>query len=1360
MKRDPKSSWNSCTILLVLAVLTACGDEDRKAPPAPWVDPVESPTSLSKVIVTGSAEYGATVTISGGVKPVEVVSDAFTAKFRAEVEIKTDAKAGETSVDTKLSVTATDRAGNVSEPTEVSVTYELPRGESIALQAPSVLDADAGGLPLRAQIHNDQAEVGLQGITVRFSASGPGGASATAEGMTDAEGWAEAKLTDVAVEGEWTVTAEALLDGEVTASASARVVVFEGRPSEVALTLSAMVGGKLVDGNDISVPADTEVTAEVSFTDAAGNSANGAGYDILTDAPGALVVGNQILNLQTAGDWTVAAVARDTSTGGQRVAAVASLTVTAGEAVSVEITASDTLVEAGEAVELTVVTVDAHGNAVAKAQAKITSDPKATPGVSKDGKRFTAEEAGLYTLTAEVADPALTDTVEITVVPAAPATLAFMAPATLTAGDALDYTYEVDDRFGNRIDLPVVVSINDPAALVVDDGLSGAGQAVNLVRAGSFRLTARVPGTALLEERNLDVLPDDAFSIDLSLAASRATAGQAVAYTVEVRDAFGNLRDDAATLTAAPMPMVGQGFTPRDNSGGTFMVETLDTPTGTTYVLTAAVGLIDDSESLQIDPAVPVTLSFLPVAPQMVTAGVNAPYTYALEDEFGNNPQVPVTVAANAPGAYVLNDGLSGTATVGNLTVAGSYKVTALVPGFPLSETRDLTVVPAQAARISFELTTHFIGATAGNPATVSGRAQVFDAFGNAVTDMAPVLNLMPTAGTTGDGSSFTLLPGSTVWTASFDVSEAGSYLVRATYDPAGLNLSATDTLQVVSADTDVPTVRITHVNGILLDPGVDCTPTECTLSGDPGFSRNQRISITVEAYDDTNLAEVAYKMSGSGTSAGDFAFVGAGSTCTVATPCTFTFLAQISNTAVPGYARVVAQATDVFGNTANSLPVRLRIDLGIDVNADGADRSTVTVGGGFVVDNPWDVAVDSAGNAYGAYRGSGGVAGDEVVIRFAQSPDMSQAPYAQWAEFGGDLPEFLAFDSADNLYVSTDNADVRLVDPAQVVSTFLPAGDAYQGLSVLDLATPKTGRCVFVGTPLDDDTITIGTITFELDNDSSCTPSGTHVCVNVVALTRAATIPALATAVNGNGAVGVSGFHESDAGCDLDNGASNNECLALVHRTVGAAAASVTVTSPAVGRIVCNNVVEADYAGFGGTNRRAYDPDAVFVGERSNDFVLSFDTAGVPLSDYQFASGSMRGALGVRTGRVGEPERLWVFGADDGGTLETFDTATNIRQSLGNFNAPWDLAYVPPEARLAGCILVSDRNNEVAAIDLEKQPFPTVDLLVTGLNSVRGIAFDPGPTAAQSDDALYIADSGFDIIVRVTRSSATTDCF
>src|SRR2546425_12783633 len=98
---------------LAALLFYACG-KDALPPPAPAVDPIASPTSLGAITVTGAAQYGAKIAITGAsaVNPAQVVADPFTARFRAVVTLTHNAR-------NTLAFTATDGAGRTSAPTTV-----------------------------------------------------------------------------------------------------------------------------------------------------------------------------------------------------------------------------------------------------------------------------------------------------------------------------------------------------------------------------------------------------------------------------------------------------------------------------------------------------------------------------------------------------------------------------------------------------------------------------------------------------------------------------------------------------------------------------------------------------------------------------------------------------------------------------------------------------------------------------------------------------------------------------------------------------------------------------------------------------------------------------------------------------------------------------------------------------------------------------------------------------------------------------------------------------------------------------------------------------------------------------------------
>lgn len=126
---------------LAALALSACG-KDPVAPPSPAVDPIASPTSLSKITVTGSAQYNAKITISGGaaVSPAQIIADPFTARFSAVVTLTHNAT-------NTLTFTATDGGGRTSAPTTVAVQQSDNFAVSIQNLLVNGIPCAPGGVP-------------------------------------------------------------------------------------------------------------------------------------------------------------------------------------------------------------------------------------------------------------------------------------------------------------------------------------------------------------------------------------------------------------------------------------------------------------------------------------------------------------------------------------------------------------------------------------------------------------------------------------------------------------------------------------------------------------------------------------------------------------------------------------------------------------------------------------------------------------------------------------------------------------------------------------------------------------------------------------------------------------------------------------------------------------------------------------------------------------------------------------------------------------------------------------------------------------------------------------------------------------
>ncbi len=163
----------------------ACGASDNTPPAPPIVDPIQSPTPIATIDVSGTAEFGATVNVSlNGGNAATTIADPYTARWFAKVTLVAGAN--------QLQVTAEDDDGNVSDPTTVDLT-QGPLGTvapfTIALQLAqpsafvgvplgfSVIAVDARGnaadqATLEITSTDSSATVSLANRTITFGTPG------------------------------------------------------------------------------------------------------------------------------------------------------------------------------------------------------------------------------------------------------------------------------------------------------------------------------------------------------------------------------------------------------------------------------------------------------------------------------------------------------------------------------------------------------------------------------------------------------------------------------------------------------------------------------------------------------------------------------------------------------------------------------------------------------------------------------------------------------------------------------------------------------------------------------------------------------------------------------------------------------------------------------------------------------------------------------------------------------------------------------------------------------------------------------------------------------------------------------------
>lgn len=351
----------AATVLVGLAFLVSCSEDDTTPPAAPIVDPIDSPNRDATPLISGTAEFGSTVRVDVGGAVVETTADPYTARWFAEVELDVG--------DNAVSVTATDAAGNQSAATVVGVVHVVPGAPAlVTIDGPATGRADQ---PVVFEVH----------VFDDFGDEIPGAAYTLTTDATPGTTTVTPPATISFCElGATAVTAQA---GDGGPSATHTIDITPGRPEVVALTLS-----------DNAVTAGTSVTYTTAVIDGCANPTTDF-VDVFTNAPGAVAAGGTITGLTRAGSWTV-------------VAQVPGTSVVDSETLLVDADASSTAVVlqltqmsgfVGVPIGYTVTAIDGFGNPVSQASLEITSTDL-TATVDPSTQTITFGAAGTHTVTA------------------------------------------------------------------------------------------------------------------------------------------------------------------------------------------------------------------------------------------------------------------------------------------------------------------------------------------------------------------------------------------------------------------------------------------------------------------------------------------------------------------------------------------------------------------------------------------------------------------------------------------------------------------------------------------------------------------------------------------------------------------------------------------------------------------------------------------------------------------------------------------------------------------------------------------------------------------------------------------------
>jgi hypothetical protein len=325
--RSPVTPFASRALVLALVAFTACTQKDVVAPGKPNLDPIASPTAKQTIEVTGSAEFGSTVKITGGAADVTVTADPYTARFRADVALNTTLGAGSISVKNTLSVTATDTAGNTSEATTVDVLFGpepgVPANLAFMLTGAAasgtvaagtdvtysyrVTDAYDGGVlnPLEVIASAPNTTIFDDGISgngliMGFTRAGDYTITARAAGTAGVKQVVPIKVTPAAGQRyvTTTLTLSRIATGDTTAALTLvkdlydNVIVNDTNGTSMGLTLTctpqaanAPAGACAKAGNAFTITSAGVYQITASFNDGTNPVASASQYVLVEDAP-------------------------------------------------------------------------------------------------------------------------------------------------------------------------------------------------------------------------------------------------------------------------------------------------------------------------------------------------------------------------------------------------------------------------------------------------------------------------------------------------------------------------------------------------------------------------------------------------------------------------------------------------------------------------------------------------------------------------------------------------------------------------------------------------------------------------------------------------------------------------------------------------------------------------------------------------------------------------------------------------------------------------------------------------------------------------------------------------------------------
>ncbi len=623
-----------------------------------------------------------------------------------------------------------------------------------------------------------------------------------------------------------------------------------------------------------------------------------------------------------------------------------------------------------------------------------------------------------------------------------------------------------------------------------------------------------------------------------------------------------------------------------------------------------------------------------------------------------------------------------------------------------------------------------------------------------------------------------------------------------------------------VEPDTTPPSIAVIEINGFFVCPSSGLLTDRSDLSDcgtriEPAvtFRRGSFIVAALRVRDNRSLVEVSYNAFGGATSSSDIMLVGAGG-YTADTDLLVSFDFNVGGGA-GGETAIVGQAIDADGNLANSAPAY--VTVGVDIEA--GDRSVAVLASGAILSNIRDAAVAPDGSVFVVNDDP-----DLPVIFALAGVNQTVSVYYDTFPVRPEAIAFDAAGNlyttmGDNLLSGGGVDEIWQTTPAMVTSTYLPdQGGDPEGLAALAGGTPAHGYWAVTGTLPDS-----GCISIQIGAEPNPTVTRAHtyivqastLCVGGAPCAGGGVLSGLtpdtclqwsapglsatqqrtemATRLNNLAATTGMSAHLSSTCGNLPDPGLGRDCIVLVANEPGTTPAPVNALPVAL-ESTSGNWIPHDIA-------RGDEDGTLYVANRGSDEIHVVQlppaaSAGV-LRSYDFnqggwANGGMQDLAAALRRAAGDPaaqpERLFLFISENNtDEIIAFDASADSAWILADpgsqfphlaggpnsdqLSQPWGVAYVPGDVGGGGdCLLVANRatggvlfQGEVLAyVDLDNRAGAALEgnlPIITGFDRILGLALDT-TNASPANWSLIVVDEGSQLVARVGRSAATTDCF